>query len=406
MSAANPQPGIAELCQSMAHFSPTPLIAVEGADHSVSYVNPAFTKLVRKAKEDLIGTPFNDTVPSGGECVLMLDRVFRTGEPAVYTRAEHSAPNPFFWSYVMWPLKDKLGRTLGIIVQITESSDSHQQYTSMNEALLLGALRQHELTQAAEVLTRTSEDLILRLQAEMAERKNAEGALVQSAKLATVGVMAATLAHELNNPLESLTNLIYLAQQDTQLSTKAQGYLAEAEEELARVAHMAKQTLGLYRESATHRQVLMSELLSHLIAIFSSKIKNKQIVLALEVESEIPIFAVAGELRQIFANLLGNGIDAVATGGRIRIKISTVKGLRPGVRVTFGDNGAGISKADMGRIFQAFFTTKVTVGTGLGLWVSKQIIDRYKGAIRVRSCTVPGRCGTVASVFLPSGEES
>jgi signal transduction histidine kinase len=169
---------------------------------------------------------------------------------------------------------------------------------------------------------------------------------------------------------------------------------------------MTKQTLGLYRENATPEPVVISDLWRNLLSMFSAKIKNRRIRVNLELETEAQIVGLAGELRQVFANLLSNSIDAVALDGAIRLRVADThkNGNRriPGVRITIADNGSGIPAANRGRIFEPFFTTKEDVGTGLGLWVSKEIIESHKGSIRIRSSAVPGRSGTVAWMFLRS----
>ena len=240
---------------------------------------------------------------------------------------------------------------------------------------------------------------------DITSHRRADLALRTTERLATVGRMAATLAHEINNPLESVTNFIYLARKEPAVPGPAQGYLKAADEELARVAHMARQTLGLYRESATPEPVVISDLWRNLLSMFSAKTRNRRIHVNLESGTEAQIVGLAGELRQVFANLLSNSIDAVNLDGTIRIRVADAhKNGNPrisGVRITIADNGGGIAPADLGRIFEPFFTTKENVGTGLGLWVSKEIVESHKGSIRIRSSAVSGRSGTVASVFLP-----
>ncbi len=240
---------------------------------------------------------------------------------------------------------------------------------------------------------------------DITEHRHSELALRTTEKLAMVGRMAATLAHEINNPLESVTNFIYLARQEPAVPEPTRKFLKAADEELVRIAHMTKQTLGLYRESTTPEPIVMAELWSELLSMFSSKTKNRRLLITLEPRTKTPIVGLAGELRQVFANLLSNSIDAVNLDGVIRIRISDAhnNGNRqiPGVRITIADNGVGIPSASFGRIFEPFFTTKENVGTGLGLWVSREIIERHKGSIRMRSSTVGGRSGTTASVFLP-----
>ncbi len=248
---------------------------------------------------------------------------------------------------------------------------------------------------------------VLETNFDITDRKRSEAALRATEKLATMGRMAATLAHEINNPLESLTNLIYLAKTEPAIPKSVRNYLTAADEELSHIGQIAKQTLGLYRGSHSPQSVLVSDLLRNLVSVFSPRTKNKQIQINLEIDDKIEIVGVVNELRQVLANLLSNSIDAVNSGGRIRIRAAEAHkgGARRirGVRITIADNGVGIPSADLGRIFEPFFTTKEDLGTGLGLWVSKEIVENQKGSIRIRSCTQPGRSGTVASVFLPSG---
>ncbi|MFZ0661287.1 MAG: PAS domain S-box protein [Acidobacteriaceae bacterium] len=246
---------------------------------------------------------------------------------------------------------------------------------------------------------------ILDTKFDITERKQMEVALRTAEKLASVGRMAATLAHEINNPLEALTNFIYLAQKEPAVPESVQKLLASADEELARVGYMTKQTLGLYRESKAPQPVLMSDLLSWLLSMFSQKIKTRQITTDLKVINEVEVLGVQGELRQVFSNLLSNSIDAVGPHGTIQLRVTEAhaasNGRNSGVRVTIADNGPGIPAANLRKIFEPFFTTKQDVGTGLGLWVSKEIVKQHGGSIRLRSCAEPGKTWTVASVFVP-----
>lgn len=240
---------------------------------------------------------------------------------------------------------------------------------------------------------------------DITDHKRSEVALRTTEKLATVGRMAATLAHEINNPLESVTNFIYLAKQAEAVPEPVRNFLNAADEELVRISHMTKQTLGLYRESIDPQPVVISDLWRNLLSMFSSKLKSQRIQVNLELKTQAQIVGLAGELRQIFANLLSNSIDAVALDGAIRVRVTDVhsNGNRriSGVRITVADNGSGISEKNRRHIFEPFFTTRESLGTGLGLWVSKEIVENHEGSIRIRSSVVPGRSGTVASVFLP-----
>ncbi len=237
------------------------------------------------------------------------------------------------------------------------------------------------------------------------QRKRMEEALRTTEKIAAVGRLAASVAHEVNNPLEAVTNLIYLAKNHDTASDTVRGYLSDAEEELNRVADLTKQMLGFYREQKGATRTQVGTHLRQLLAVSSSKTKNKGINIQLEIEQDPEIVAVPSEIRQLLANILNNAIDVVNYAGMIRIRVSASRqwGLRtPGVQITFVDSGPGIAPPDHAKIFEPFYTTKPAVGTGLGLWICKSIVDRHAGKIQIRSNTTPGRSWTVVSVFLPA----
>lgn len=244
---------------------------------------------------------------------------------------------------------------------------------------------------------------------DITQRKKTEQALRTTERLASVGRMAATVAHEINNPLEAVTNLIYLAKQNA-VRNDVREYLGIAEEELDRISHLTKQTLGFYRETKGARPVRIGSLLTSLISVFSSRTRNKAIELRSEIKADPEICAVPGEIRQLLGNLLSNSIDAVNSGGLIWIRVSTAALRRngeviAGVRLIVADTGPGIPSAIRSRLFEPFFTTKKEVGTGLGLWVCKSIVEKHGGTIRVKSNVVPGHSWTAFSVFLPSNEQ-
>jgi PAS domain S-box-containing protein len=244
---------------------------------------------------------------------------------------------------------------------------------------------------------------------DITQQKKTEHALRTSERLASVGRLAATIAHEINNPLEAVTNLVYLAK-ETSNPKEAREYLATAEEELDRISHLTKQTLGFYRDSKEATQTRIGPMLTPLIGVFAARAKNKALDIRSEINGDPEICAIPGEIRQLITNLLNNSIDAVSTGGCIRVRVSAATEWkaepRTGVRLTVSDSGHGIPRAVRARIFEPFVTTKKDVGTGLGLWVCKGIVDRHRGSIRVKSSTAPGKSWTVFSVFLPSGYEN
>jgi PAS domain S-box-containing protein len=242
---------------------------------------------------------------------------------------------------------------------------------------------------------------------DITQQKKTEQALRMTERLASVGRMAATVAHEINNPLEAVTNLVYLARGST-VRDDVREYLNTIDEELNRISHITKQTLGFYRETVAPSAVRVGEMLNPVISLLSMRLRNKGIEVRPEIRQDPEIFAVAGEIRQLIANLLNNSIDAVDSAGLIRIRIDAnrLSGDNPnGVRITIADSGRGILPSARSKLFEPFFTTKKDVGTGLGLWVCTNIVQRHHGSIRVKSSTIPGRSGTVFSVFLPSGQE-
>jgi PAS domain S-box-containing protein len=233
-------------------------------------------------------------------------------------------------------------------------------------------------------------------------KKQAEKALIRSEKLASVGRMAATIAHEINNPLEAVMNALFIAKSVE--GEAARKYLDIAEEELQRIAHITRQSLGFYRESNAPASLSVNAVLDSAVDLLKSRVKAKQATIEKQWDKEVRITGVGGELRQVFSNLVANSLDAIDEHGTIKLRVSKGVFSRNGrlyVRVTIADDGKGITADALSHLFEPFFTTKGTVGTGLGLWVSKQIIDNHGGSIRVRSRTEGARRGTVFSVIVP-----
>ena len=230
-----------------------------------------------------------------------------------------------------------------------------------------------------------------------------DAALRRSEKLAVAGRMAAAISHEINNPLEAITNLWYLLEQEN-LSPAGRGYLKTMGNELNRVSHIAKQTLEFYRTGTSASPVDLAEPIEEAVLLFTRRAESRGAALDVEHRTAATIHGFAGELRQLFVNLIVNGLEA----GARRIRIRTSRGrdwsqrARRGVRILVADDGAGISSATAARIFEPFFTTKEEKGTGLGLWVSRGIVQKHEGTISMRTSTQPGKSGTVFSIFLPT----
>jgi signal transduction histidine kinase len=246
----------------------------------------------------------------------------------------------------------------------------------------------------------------LTAEAESARRLRAEEALRRSEKLAATGRLAASIAHEINNPLEAISNAIYLAR--TCPPEEIDTYLKLADEELKRVAQITKRTLGFYRETATPSVVKLSALLDDLLILFNRKLAAKKLTVNKQYRDELEIWGLEGELRQVFANQIANAIYAMPESGclivRIRKSKSWGNGQCPGTAVSLVDNGSGISRESLPKIFDAFFTTKQDVGNGLGLWITHDIVTRHGGSIRVRSKALPGASGAIFTTFLPHHE--
>lgn len=242
---------------------------------------------------------------------------------------------------------------------------------------------------------------------DVTEQKRMEEALRESEKLATTGRLAAAIAHEINNPLEALTNLFYLIQSRPSLDDVARNYATLADKELRRIAHITKQMLSFHRHSAAPVGLKLSEILDGAVDLYEAKLKRMNLVVQRKYAAEEMVCGFPSDLRQLFANLLGNAIEASGSNRTIRLRVSNSldwsNPQRRGVRVLIGDSGSGISPAARKKLFEPFFTTKGEAGTGLGLWVSKGIVQKHEGTIRFRSSVRQGHSGTVFSVFLPHG---
>lgn len=240
---------------------------------------------------------------------------------------------------------------------------------------------------------------------ETTQRRQAEEAMRKTEKLAAAGRLAASIAHEINNPLEAVTNLLYLLGHQPSLDAEARGYAELAQRELGRVAQITQQTLRFYRQSTQPTSAKLGEILDSVLLLYHARIESTHVQVTCTYEPTGELLAFGGELRQLFANLVGNAVDAMPGGGRLLIRVS--HGRRwdgdesvEGVRVTVADTGHGMTEEVRRRIFEPFFTTKEATGTGLGLWVSEEIVLKHGGQMRVRSRTAEPS-GTVFAVFFP-----
>jgi PAS domain S-box-containing protein len=233
---------------------------------------------------------------------------------------------------------------------------------------------------------------------DISSRKRAETSLLQAEKMAAVGRMAATIAHEVNNPLEAVVNLLYLARQ-TAVDPEQAEFLRAADNEVARISHIARQTLGYYREHTSAVSVSLAELAAAAIRVYQPNCGSAGIRIESNFESSQPIIQRRGEMMQVISNLIANSIYSMPGGGTLSIAVKDVPG---GVSLSVTDTGSGIPDDVMPRIFEAFFTTRATVGTGIGLFLAKQFVEGHGGTITAKSSTDPSDHGTTMTVFMPN----
>ena len=318
--------------------------------------------------EQHIGRRFRDLIPRGGstrvadDAERLVERVFRTGEPV---------PD--------YPLS-------GVLPGDEASRSWLVSYFPVNvndEVRWVGVIA-----------------------SEVTQRVQAEEAMRRSEKLAAAGRLAASIAHEINNPLEAVSNLLYLIRTSGDMAPQVQDYAAMAQGELARVGEITQQTLRFYRQPSHPSDVRIVDVLRSVLVLHNARLQSPRIEVRLHFEDNVMLFGYAGELRQLFANLVGNAIDAMPSGGTLylRARQAWVDGRR-GVRITVADTGIGMSASVRERIFEPFFTTKEHTGTGLGLWASEEILERHHASALVRSrrerFANDRSSGTVFSLYFP-----
>jgi signal transduction histidine kinase len=239
---------------------------------------------------------------------------------------------------------------------------------------------------------------------EITQQRKAEQALIESEKLAVVGRLASSISHEINNPLEAVTNLLYLALQTSDIES-IHGFIRSAEVELRRVAAIATQTLRFHKQSSHPQAIPSEQLIDSVLSIYHGKIVNSGVQLRERSRALKPVRCFEGEIRQVISNLVSNALDAMSSAEGIlsvRTRLGTNwKTQQQGIVITVADNGTGMSAATRAKLFNPFFTTKGLTGTGLGLWLSREIVDRHQGTLRVKSCQSPSHHGTVFNLFLP-----
>jgi PAS domain S-box-containing protein len=261
-----------------------------------------------------------------------------------------------------------------------------------------------EIIVASRQALKAEGNAILEINRDITAQLRAEDALRKAERLAAMGRVAGIIAHEINNPLESITNTFYLLRNHPSLDEEARYYAQLGEEELIRVSHITRQTLGFYRESKDPVEVSLSRLLDDILELQTRRLEFDNIVIEKQYRSNGMLQGFPVELKQVFLNLIGNAVQAMPDGGTLRLRVTDcgqLEGRGTGISIWVTDTGSGIEPENAKHLFEPFFTTKSTKGTGLGLWISKGIVQKYGGTIRFRSLRYHSAQATCFQVFLP-----
>jgi two-component system, NtrC family, sensor kinase len=310
-----------------------------------------------------------------------------------------------------WGREEVIGRNIHSVlstvfpVSRADINESLRQHNSWQGNLIQKKKTGEEIIVACRKTVNRERNAVLEVGRDITAELRSEEALRETEKLAAMGRVAGIIAHEINNPLEAITNIFYLLRNHPSLNSEAQTFAEMAELELQRVSHITRQTLSFYRESKQPVQIFVSELLDDVLELHHRSFETNRIEIRRNYAAAPPVTGFPVELRQVFLNLIGNAIQAMPMGGKLGISVheSTdwTRNLA-GTVVSILDTGNGIQPEDVPRLFQPFFSTKSTKGTGLGLWISKGIIQKYNGRISCRSFRSRSGCVTSFRVFLPS----
>ena len=235
---------------------------------------------------------------------------------------------------------------------------------------------------------------------DISARKRMEESLLKAQKIAATGRMAATIAHEVNNPLEAVLNLLFLLRTKV-IDEDGAKFLAAAETEIILISHITKQTLGFYRENTPASLASIEMIIEHTLLIYEPRCEAAGISIERSYSPSRKVILRQGEMTQVISNLIVNAIQAMPRGGTLSISVRDIEGLRDGVEFTVKDNGVGIPKCDLPKVFDAFFTTRAAIGVGIGLFVAKQYVEGHGGTIEIESHAEPEMSGTSVCVFLP-----
>jgi signal transduction histidine kinase len=356
------------------------MAAVEGASQIVRYVNPAFRRLVNRPPEDLVGNRFSAIAPDGEECLMLLDRVFRTGQPEIHTGEEHSAPHRFYWSYAAWPMHADDDRVIGVLIQVIETTPFRQQVIAMNEALLLGSIRQHELAEAANALN-------LQLQTENKARQHAEEELRRANQDLEQFALAAS--HDLQAPLRMVISFSELLRKGYEAHLTGAGleYLDFITNGAQKMRQLLKDLLAYARAGTglddAAELIDLDRVLEQVTSTLELALEDSGGVVTCEA---LPaVYGHAAHFVQIFQNLIGNAIKY--RGERpLSIRVSAEK-LNDEWRFAVADNGMGIDPQYHLQVFGVFkrLHREAIPGTGIGLAICQRVVERYGGRIWVES---------------------
>jgi PAS domain S-box-containing protein len=310
-----------------------------------------------------------------------------------------------------WKRDEVMGRNIHSVLQTVFPVPAEQIEDELREHKTWHGNLVHRTKDGAEVIVACRKTMnhegnaVLEVNRDITAQLQAEEALRETEKLAAMGRVAGIIAHEINNPLAAITNTLYLVRNHPSLDDTARHFADLAEQELQRVSHITRQTLSFYRESKQPIAVNLTELLNDVLELQDRVLHSSHIQVQREYSSNPVVQGFPVELRQVFLNLIGNAMQAMPTGGTLRISVREAtdwSGARRGTTISVLDTGVGIRPEDARRLFQPFFSTKSTKGTGLGLWISKGIVQKYDGSLTCRSYRTQNGCSTCFRVFLPT----